>query len=85
MEIYIKEDSKDFLVDLLLENDIDEFYFFNCKRYSSKQFLNNTQEQVSGRSDFVMFKIFDFDNTDTSLIEQMKFTFGNDIRIYCFA
>lgn len=58
MDIYFEIANKDTLVDLLLEEGYDDFYFFPCKRYSAGAFLISAEEQVSARRDFGLFRIF---------------------------
>ncbi|MFZ2890991.1 DUF3240 domain-containing protein [Sulfuricurvum sp.] len=58
MDIYFEITNKDLLVDLLLEEGYDDFYFFPCKRYGAGAFLTNVQEQVSARRDFGVFRLF---------------------------
>lgn len=58
MDIYFEIANKDVLVDLLLEEGYDDFYFFPCKRYSAGAFLISAEEQVSARRDFGLFRLF---------------------------
>ncbi len=58
MDIYFEIANKDILVDLLLEEGYDDFYFFPCKRYSAGAFLISAEEQVSARRDFGLFRLF---------------------------
>lgn len=58
MDIYFEIANKDTLVDLLLEEGYDDFYFFPCKRYGAGAFLVSTEEQVSARRDFGLFRLF---------------------------
>ena len=58
MDIYFEVANKDILVDLLLEEGYDDFYFFPCKRYSAGAFLISAEEQVSARRDFGLFRLF---------------------------
>ena len=58
MDIYFEIANKDTLVDLLLEEGYDDFYFFPCKRYGAGAFLVRTEEQVSARRDFGLFRLF---------------------------
>lgn len=58
MDIYFEIANKDTLVDLLLEEGYDDFYFFPCKRYSAGAFLISAEEQVSARRDFGLFRLF---------------------------
>ncbi|MDD2829621.1 MAG: DUF3240 family protein [Sulfuricurvum sp.] len=58
MDIYFEVANKDILVDLLLEEGYDDFYFFPSKRYSAGAFLISAEEQVSARRDFGLFRLF---------------------------
>ncbi len=58
MDIYFEIANKDTLVDLLLEEGYDDFYFFPCKRYSATALLRSDEEQVSARRDFGLFRLF---------------------------
>lgn len=58
MDIYFEIAHKDILVDLLLEEGYDDFYFFPCKRYGAGAFLVKTHEEVSARKDFGLFRLF---------------------------
>lgn len=58
MDIYFEIANKDTLVDLLLEEGYDDFYFFPCKRYSAGALLISAEEQVSARRDFGLFRLF---------------------------
>lgn len=57
MDIYFEIANKDLLVDLLLEEGYDDFYFFPCKRYGAGAFLVSTEGQVSARRDFGLFRL----------------------------
>lgn len=58
MDIYFEIANKDLIVDLLLKEGYDDFYFFPCKRYSAGAFLISAEEQVSARRDFGLFRLF---------------------------
>ncbi len=58
MDIYFEIANKDTLVDLLLEEGYDDFYFLPCKRYSAGAFLMHIEEQVSARREFGLFHLF---------------------------
>ncbi len=58
MDIYFDIANKDTLVDLLLEEGYDDFYFYSCKRYGAGAFLVSTEEQVSARADFGLFSLY---------------------------
>lgn len=58
MEIYFEMGHKDTLVDFLLGEGYDDFYFFPCNHYGAGAFLISAQEQVSARREFGMFRLF---------------------------
>ncbi len=58
LEIYLDMDLKNKLVDLLLIHEIDDFYCFECFKYASKDLLKSDKEQVSGRKEYILFRIF---------------------------
>jgi hypothetical protein len=58
MDIYFEMENKDILVDFLLANGYDDFYFFPCSRYGAGEFLISAQEQVSARREFGLFRLF---------------------------
>lgn len=58
LEIYVEADLKDKIVDLFLEKGLDNFYCFYAQRYAAKDLLVSEQEKVSGRKEYVMFKVF---------------------------
>ncbi|MCL4432924.1 MAG: DUF3240 family protein [Epsilonproteobacteria bacterium] len=58
MDIYFEINHKDTLVDFLLSQGYNDFYFFFCNRYGAEAFLKSAHEQVSARADFGVFKLF---------------------------
>lgn len=58
LDIYFEMGSKDALVDFLLAQGYDDFYFFDCNRYSAGAFLISVEEQVSARREFGLFRLF---------------------------
>lgn len=58
LDIYFEIETKDDVVDFLLSQGHDDFYFFRCSRYSAGAFLISPQEQVSARREFGMFRLF---------------------------
>ncbi|MGD9655794.1 MAG: DUF3240 family protein [Sulfuricurvum sp.] len=58
LDIYFEMGTKDSLVDFLLAQGYDDFYFFNCSRYSAGAFLISAEEQVSARREFGLFRLF---------------------------
>lgn len=57
MDIYFEMGTKDVLVDYLLSQGHDDFYFVRCNRYSASAFLVSAQEQVSARREFGLFSL----------------------------
>ena len=49
--IYFKDSYKDMIVDCLLNDEFDDFYYFECKQYSTKM-LQSAKERVTGRIDY---------------------------------
>ncbi len=58
MDIYCKISDKDALVDLLLEEGYEDFYFFPCHHYGAGVLLSSLKEQVTARRDFGMFSLY---------------------------
>lgn len=58
MDIYFEMGTKDALVDFLLAQGHDDFYFIRCNRYSAGAFLISVEEQVSARREFGVFRLF---------------------------
>lgn len=58
LDIYFEMGNKDTLVDLLLAEGYNDFYFFNCNRYTAGAFLISVEEQVSARREFGLFRLF---------------------------
>lgn len=57
LDIYFEMGIKDTLVDFLLAQGYDDFYFFRCNRYSAGAFLVSAEEQVSARREFGLFRL----------------------------
>lgn len=72
LDIYCEIANKDLLVDLLLEEGYNDFYFFPCKRYGAEEFLTNSQEQVSARRDFGLFRLMIHDTEAIVLASSIK-------------
>lgn len=82
LDIYFEMGIKDTLVDFLLAQGYDDFYFFRCSRYSAGAFLVSAEEQVSARREFGLFRLFlepsKAQNLATSLKTELK---GKNIRL----
>jgi len=75
LDIYFEIANKDLLVDLLLEEGYNDFYFFPCKRYVAEALLINSQEQVSARRDFGLFRLMIHDTEAVVLANAIKAEF----------
>ncbi|MDD5053514.1 MAG: DUF3240 family protein [Sulfuricurvum sp.] len=72
LDIYFEMETKDTMVDFLLTQGYDDFYFFRCNRYSSGAFLVSIEEQVSARREFGLFRIFIEASDAYALAEKIK-------------
>lgn len=85
IEIYADEQYKDGLVDMLLEDGFDDFYYFSCHKYGATSMLLSEKEQVSGRKDFGLFRLFLDESVAILVIEKLKERFSEDkIRIISY-
>lgn len=86
IEIYVDEQYKDGLVDMLLEDGFDDFYYFPCHKYAATSMLLSEKEQVSGRKDFGVFRLFLDEDIAISMIKKLKESFGEEkIRIISYS
>lgn len=64
-EIYADIRLKDAIVDMLLERRLNDFFYFVCDKYASRTLLQTSREQVSGRKEYGVFRLFvDYDSAD---------------------
>lgn len=83
IDIYFKDTLKDSIVDLLLEDGYDDFFYIRCSKYASSSLLQSAAEQVSGRQEYGLFKIVLSYNEAEAVIGKILHTFGReDVRIY---
>lgn len=84
IEIYFKDTLKDSIVDLLLGNGYGDFFYIPCAKYTSScSLLQSALEQVSGRQEFGLFRIFTGESEGKIIIDKLKQDFqGQDIRIF---
>ncbi|WP_334095437.1 DUF3240 family protein [Helicobacter typhlonius] len=84
VDIYCKKELKDSIVDMLLEDGYDDFFYIQCEKYASSSFLKSTIEQVSGRQEYGLFRMFLSDQQGArSVINKLFQAFGTDnVRIY---
>lgn len=85
MDIYFEINYKDTLVDFLLSQGYNDFYFFSCNRYGAGAFLKSAHEQVSARADFGVFKLFLDQETILALSSSIKQSLhGKNIKMYTY-
>lgn len=85
VEIYADEQYKDGLVDMLLEDGFNDFYYFSCHQYAAISMLLSEKEQVSGRKDFGVFRLFLDESVSALVIEKLKQNFPKEqIRIISY-
>ncbi|PAF41777.1 DUF3240 family protein [Helicobacter sp. 11S02596-1] len=86
LEIYADAKLKDGIIDKLFEDGFDDFYYFECYKYAASSLLLSEKEQVSGRKDYGVFKIFVPSDVAKNVAEMIYGLFGkNDIRIFVYA
>jgi hypothetical protein len=85
IDIYFEINHKDTLVDFLLSQGYNDFYFFSCNRYGAGAFLKSAHEQVSARADFGVFKLFLNQENIISLSSSIKQELhGKNIKMYTY-
>ncbi|TLD97638.1 DUF3240 domain-containing protein [Helicobacter jaachi] len=84
IDIYFKHTLKDSIVDMLLEDGYDDFFYIHCAKYASSSLLESASEQVSGRQEYGLFKLFLSDEQKVQFItNKLLQAFGREhIRIY---
>lgn len=83
LEIYFKFNLKDSIVDMLLEDGFDDFFYHRCSKYASSSMLQSSREQVSGRQDYGLFKIALNEDNAKFLANKLLQAFGtDDIKIF---
>ena len=87
IDIYFKNELKDSIVDMLLEDGYDDFFYIYCEKYASSSLLKSAAEQVSGRQEYGLFRIFlDDEKSAHFVIDKILKTFNEaDIRIYTYS
>lgn len=83
-DIYIDNKHKDELVDELLHNNYNDFFFVEVKRYGSKILLRSDKEQVTGRQDNTLLRLYIQDEYRQESISLIKST-TPDAQIFMIA
>ena len=75
--IYFKDNYKDMIVDCLLNDEFDDFYYFQCKQYSTKM-LKSTKERVTGRIDYGKIEVRVNSNNQEKIINKLFAMIGRE-------
>lgn len=75
--IYFKDSYKDIIIDCLLDDEFDNFYYFQCKQYSTK-LLQSAKEKVTGRIDYGKIEILVNDDNKDRIINKLYTMFGKE-------
>lgn len=83
VDIYFKATLKDAIVDMLLEDGYNDFFYIRCAKYASISLLKSATEQVSGRQEYGLFRLF-LDEQDTQfVVNKLLQAFGKtDLKIF---
>ena len=83
IDIYFKDTLKDSIVDMLLEDGYDDFFYIHCSKYASSSLLQSATEQVSGRQEYGLFRMFLDEEKAQFIVNKLLQAFGkDDMRIY---
>lgn len=83
IDVYFKDTLKDAIADMLLEDGYDDFFYISCAKYASSSLLESASEQVSGRQEYGLFRMFVNDEKAQFVINKLFQAFGkDDVRIY---
>lgn len=86
IDVYFKATLKDAIVDMLLEDEYDDFFHIECSKYASSSLLESAAEQVSGRQEYGLFRMFLEGERAEFVINKLYQAFGKtDVRIYTYA
>lgn len=82
LSIYFRENFKDSIVDCLLDDNFDDFYYFPCKKYSTKA-LSSAKERVTGRIDYGKIEVAVNETNKPRLISKLYRALGREhLRIF---
>lgn len=78
LQIYADIKLKDHIVDALLEQRFNDFYYEDCDKYAVRNLLISQREQVSGRKEYGKFSLFiDYDSA-VELVDYFHAQYGKD-------
>ena len=78
VDIYFKATLKDSIVDMLLEDGYDDFFYIPCAKYASSSLLQSASEQVSGRQEYGLFRMFLEQEKAEFVINKLFQAFGKE-------
>lgn len=82
LNIYFRDNYKDMIVDCLLDDEFDNFYYFECKQYNTTM-LSDAKERVTGRIDYGKIEVIVDENNKNRLINKLYTMFGKQyLKIY---
>lgn len=81
LDIYMRFEIKDNVIDVLLANGYDDFFFIEAKKYAAKNMLLSDEEQVSGRQNYAFIKLYLNETAADMLASLIKSKF-NDVRVF---
>ena len=81
LDVYMRFEIKDNVIDLLLANGYDDFFFIEAKKYAAKNMLLSDEEQVSGRQNYAIIKLYLNDTAAGMLASLIKEEF-KDVRVF---
>lgn len=81
LDIYMRFEIKDNVIDMLLSNGYDDFFFIEAKKYAAKNMLLSDEEQVSGRQNYAIIKLYLNDTAASMLASLIKEEF-RDVRVF---
>lgn len=83
IQIYFDLRLKDHIVDFLLEQNLNDFYYIQCDRYAAVNLLYSESEQVSGKKMYGLISIFVTREYATEISLAMYEKYGKeDLRCY---
>lgn len=81
LDIFMRFEIKDNVIDVLLANSYDDFFFIEAKKYAAKSMLLGDEEQVSGRQNYAMIKLYLNEEEVSTLTNLIKEKF-KDVRVF---
>lgn len=58
LDVYVKDDLRDGVIDLLLGCGHDNFFLIAAKKYAAKNLLVSSEEKVTGRQNYSVIRVY---------------------------